>query len=115
MNLIKASYRVKFPTYGVIQTVNLISHEDYVNVYIPMLNDIKEKERQVDETNKKKHKDLVEQLTKEIAELKRELKAMVGKDFFTDRSPLWLSQENDGFMQLPEYQGGNIRVILEKF
>ena len=115
MDLIRESYRVKFPTYDIIQTMNLISHEDYVNVYIPMLNSIKEKERQVDETNKKKHKDLVEQLTKEIAELKRELKAMVGKDFFTDRSPLWLSQENDGFMQLPEYQGGNIKVILEKF
>jgi hypothetical protein len=39
---------------------------------------------------------------------------MFGDEFFTDQSPLWLSQKASGNMFLSTWQGGVIEVKLEK-
>jgi hypothetical protein len=39
---------------------------------------------------------------------------MFGDEFFTDQSPIWLSQKTGGSMYLSEWQGGVIEVKLEK-
>jgi hypothetical protein len=39
---------------------------------------------------------------------------MFGDEFFTDKSPIWLSQKAGGNMFLSPWQGGVIEVKLEK-
>jgi hypothetical protein len=39
---------------------------------------------------------------------------MFGDEFFTDQSPLWLSQKTGGCMLLSSWQGGVIEVKLER-
>ena len=39
---------------------------------------------------------------------------MFGPEFFTDKSPIWLSQKAGGNMFLSPWQGGVIEVELEK-
>ena len=57
---------------------------------------------------------LQKELDKVAKEVKSELARQFGDEFFTDQSPLWLSQETDGVMYLPAWQGGGIEVKLEK-
>ena len=42
------------------------------------------------------------------------LNEMFGGEFFTDQSPIWLSQKAGGVMFLSPWQGGVIDVQLER-
>ena len=45
---------------------------------------------------------------------KAKIKELFGDEFFTDQSPIWLSQRTGGCMFLSDWQGGVIEVKLEK-
>ena len=66
------------------------------------------------ELNKKKHQDRFNELRAEIKQCKTKIKELFGDEFFTDKSPLWLSQKTGGCMFLSDWQGGVIEVKLEK-
>jgi hypothetical protein len=71
-------------------------------------------EEQKAELNKKKHQDRFNELRAEIKQCKTKIKELFGDEFFTDKSPLWLSQKTGGCMFLSDWQGGVIEVKLEK-
>jgi hypothetical protein len=50
----------------------------------------------------------------ELRAIKAKLSEMFGSEFFTDQSPIWLSQKAGGVMFLSPWQGGVIDVKLEK-
>ena len=60
-----------------------------------------------------KHADKIKELNSEIKGIKKKLNDLFGSDFFTDESPLWLSQKCGGNMFLSNWQGGVIEVRLE--
>ncbi len=107
-------YRITYPKYGTSQVKNLISHDDYENIYKPWTARKTEIETELAELNKKKHPDKAAELSSEIKTIKRELLRLFGSEFFTDKSPIWLSQANSNHMLLSPWQGGVIDVILEK-
>lgn len=50
---------------------------------------------------------------RKISELKSYIKKNYGDEFFTNKGLLYNSKNNNGIMVLPEWQGGEHRVILE--
>lgn len=107
-------YRITYPGYGMSQVKNLISHEDYVNIYKTWTERKQELEAELASVNKKKHPDQALELKKEIGAIKAKLSEMFGGEFFTDQSPIWLSNKTGSAMYLSEWQGGVIDVQLEK-
>lgn len=79
------------------QTKTLIPHSCYIDYVKPILDHIHDLE-----CNRK---------DREAKRLKRELKAIIGDEYFTDASPLWLSQFNNNEMTL---NGKTSTIILEK-
>ena len=114
MSKILGTYKITYPKYKMSHMKNLISHEDYLNVYKPLSERIKELESECAELNKKKHADKISEYKKEIKTIKSSLKEMFGDEFFTTESPIWLSTANNGIMTLSSWQGGDIKVELEK-
>ena len=108
------TYRITYPKYKTSHVKNLILHEDYLNVYKPLSEKIKELESHCAELNKKKHADKIAEFKKEIKKIKTSLNEMFGSEFFTTESPIWLSTTNYGVMSLPSWQGGEIEVVVEK-
>ena len=107
-------YRIIYPKYGVSQVKNLISHEDYENIYKKWNERKQELETEISGLNKKKHQDKIKELNSEIKGIKKKLNDLFGSEFFTNKSPLWLSQKCGGNMFLSNWQGGVIEVKLEK-
>jgi hypothetical protein len=107
-------YKITYPGYNTSQVKNLISHEDYVNSYKMWNSRKQELELALADLNKKKHPDQAEELKREIGSIKAKLYDMFGDEFFTDQSPIWMSQKTGGVMFLSEWQGGVIEVKLEK-
>lgn len=108
-------YKITYPGYNnTSQVKNLISHEDYVNSYKMWNARKQELELALADLNKKKHPDQADELKREIGSIKAKLYDMFGDEFFTDQSPIWLSQKTGGVMFLSEWQGGVIEVKLDK-
>ena len=114
MEKVLGIYRITYPKYGVSQIKNLISHSDYENIYKRWSDRKQELELEMSTLNKKKHADKIKELNSEIKGIKKKLNDLFGSEFFTDESPLWLSQKCGGNMFLSDYQGGVIEVKLEK-
>ena len=114
MEKILGVYRITYPKYGVSQIKNLISHSDYENLYKRWNEQKQELELELSSLNKKKHTDRIKEISAEIKGIKKKLTDLFGNEFFTDKSPLWLSQKCGGNMLLSNYQGGIIEVKLEK-
>lgn len=114
MEKVLGIYRITYPKYGVSQVKNLISHTDYENIYKKWSDKKQELELEISNLNKKKHADKIEELSIEIKNIKTKLLNFFGSEFFTDASPIWLSQKCGGNMLLSNYQGGIIEVKLEK-
>ena len=114
MEKVLGIYRIIYPKYGVSPVKNLISHSDYENIYKRWNDKKQELELEVSTLNKKKHADKIKELNSEIKGIKKKLNDLFGNEFFTDKSPLWLSQKCGGNMFLSDYQGGVIEVKLEK-
>jgi len=108
-------YRITYPSYNnTTQVKNLISHEDYSMSYKIWNEKKQELETELANLNKKKHVERAVELKNEIGAIKSKLHEMFGDEFFTDQSPLWLSQKASGNMFLSTWQGGVIEVKLEK-
>ena len=77
MSKILGTYRITYDN-GAVQVKNLISHEDYINIYKTTQDRIYdlEKENKFKETNTTRN-------------LKKDMKEMFGSEFFTDDSPLF--------------------------
>ena len=114
MSKILGVYRITYPKYGMSHVKNLISHEDYESTYKMWNGRKQELESELAELNKKKHADRITEIKQELRGIKAKLNEMFGAEFFTDQSPLWLSQKSGGVMFLSEWQGGVIDVQLEK-
>ena len=111
---ILGKYRITYPSYNTTQVKNLVSH-DYYKAVVSRQNELI---RLIANYDKKSDPAGLVALQKEIdkvaKEVKSELARQFGDEFFTDQSPLWLSQETGGVMYLPAWQGGGIDVKLEK-
>ena len=103
---ILGKYRITYPSYNTTQVKNLVSHDDYKAV-VSRQNELI---RLIANYDKKSDPAGLVALQKELDKVARQF----GDEFFTDQSPLWLSQETDGVMHLPVWQGGGIEVKLEK-
>jgi hypothetical protein len=114
MNKILGVYKITYPKYGMSHVKNLISHDDYNTTYKLWNTKKQELETELAELNKKKHADRIAEIKKEISGIKAKLNEMFGSEFFTDKSPIWLSQKAGGNMFLSPWQGGVIEVELEK-
>ena len=114
MEKVLGVYRIIYPSYGVSQIKNLISHADYENIYKRWNEKKQELELEISGLNKKKHSDKIKELNTEIKNIKTKLLNLFGSEFFTDESPIWLSQKCGGNMLLSNYQGGVIEVKLEE-
>ena len=114
MEKILGVYRIIYPKYGVTQIKNLISHTDYENIYKKWTERRQELELEVSTLNKKKHSDKINELNLEIKNIKNKLLNFFGSEFFTDESPIWMSQKCGGNMLLSPWQGNVIEVIVEK-
>jgi hypothetical protein len=114
MSKILGVYRITYPKYNMSHVKNLISHEDYEKTYKLWNTRKQELESELAELNKKKHQDRFNELRAEIKQCKTKIKELFGDEFFTDKSPLWLSQKTGGCMFLSDWQGGVIEVKLEK-
>ena len=114
MEKVLGIYRITYPKYGVSQVKNLIAHSDYENIYKKWNERKQELETEITGLNKKKHQDKIKELNREIKGIKNKLLNFFGSEFFTDESPLWLSQKCGGNMFLSNWQGGVIEVRLEK-
>lgn len=114
MEKIIGVYRITYPKYNVVQVKNLIAHSDYENIYKEWNNKKQELELEVATLNKKKYADKIKELNSEIKSIKKKLNDLFGSEFFTDESPIWLSQKYGGNMLLFPYQRDPIKVKLEK-
>ena len=114
MEKVLGIYRITYPKYGVSQIKNLISHEDYENIYKKWYERKQELETEISNLNKKKHSDKIKELNNEVKAIKAKLFNLFGSEFFTDRSPIWQSQKCGGNMLLSNWQGGVIQVELLK-
>jgi hypothetical protein len=85
-------YKIEF-NIGTNQIRNLISRDDYNEIIKPANEEIHELEKKGN--------------TKEAKIIKNELKSMFGEHYFTNKSPIFESQINNGIIVLPESQGGN--------
>lgn len=113
MNIL-GRYRITYPSYNTTQVKNLVSHDSYLAV----VGHQRELIKQVANYDKKGDQAgllaLQKELGKVMKEVKEKLEKQFGEEFFTDKSPLWLSQETGGVMFMPAHQGGGIEVKLEK-
>lgn len=111
-----ARYKITYPDYadgnGTSQFKYLINHEDFVSDIKPKYIEIASLE--AEQTKYKKKNDKFKVLGNKISEIKSYIKGTYGDEFFTTESPLYLSQSNNGLMTLSEWQGGEMRVVLEK-
>ena len=114
MEKVLGIYRITYPKYGVSQVKNLIAHSDYENIYKRWNDKKQELELEISNLNTKKHADKIKELSIEVKNIKTKLLNFFGSEFFTDASPIWLSQKCGGNMLLSNYQGGIIEVKLEK-
>ena len=114
MEKVLGVYRITYPKYGVTQVKNLISHTDYENIYKKWTERKQELELEISSLNKKKHSDEIKKLSDEVKNIKSKLTNFFGTEFFTDESPIWLSQKCGGNMLLSPWQGNVIEVIIEK-
>lgn len=114
MSKILGVYRITYPKYGMSHVKNLISHEDYVSTYKMWNGRKQELEAELAELNRKKHADRIMEIRQELGAIKHKLNEMFGAEFFTDQSPIWLSQKTGGVMFLSAWQGDVIEVELEK-
>lgn len=113
-NKVIALYEIYYPKYDVKHKKNLVSHDDFINVYKVKDNERINLEMEASTINKKKHLDKYNSLMKKASLIKKELKEMFGGEWFTDKSPLWFSKFNGGIMDLGSNQGGQCEVILTK-
>ena len=114
MSKVLGVYRITYPKYGMSHVKNLISHEDYESTYKLWNSKKQELESELAELNRKKHADRIIEIRQELKGIKAKLNEMFGAEFFTDQSPIWMSQKTGGVMFLSEWQGGVIEVKLEK-
>lgn len=114
MEKVLGVYRIIYPKYGISQIKNLISHSDYENIYKKWNNRKQELELELSSLNKKKHANKIEELSSEIRGIKKKLLDFFGNEFFTDESPIWLSQKTGNCMFFSNWQGGVIEVQLEQ-
>lgn len=114
MEKILGVYRITYPKYSVSQIKNLISHNDYENIYKRWNDQKLELELELSSLNKKKHADRIKEISSEIKGIKKKLIDLFGNEFFTDESPIWLSQKTGNCMFLSDCQGGVIEVELEQ-
>ena len=114
-NSILGVYRITYPGYNdTSQVKNLISHEAYEKTYKMWNGRKQDLEGELAELNKKKNPDKAAELRDEIKKCKTKIKELFGGEFFTDQSPIWLSQKTGGVMFLSDWQGSVIEVKLEK-
>lgn len=90
---ILGTYKITYNN-GVSQVKNLIDHDDFINIYKPIQDEIYDLEKQ----NKFKE-------TKMSKYLKKVTKDLFGNEWFTDKSPLFYAIES-GYIELLPYQGG---------
>ena len=114
MEKVLGVYKITYPKYNVTQVKNLISHVDYENIYKKWNERKLEIELEISGLNKKKHADKIKELSEEVKNIKTKLLNFFGSEFFTDESPIWLSQKCGGNMLLSPWQGGVIEVELEE-
>lgn len=105
MPKILSAYKIFYPEFNVSQVKNLISHNDYINDIKPKMTEIARLEAITPKTKSNERR---------IHELKTYIKSNFGSEYFTDDSPLWNSQFNNGKMILTPQQGGEITVELIK-
>lgn len=105
MSKILSVYKIFYPEFNVSQVKNLISHNDYINDIKPKMAEIARLEAIAPKSKTNERK---------IAEFKKYIKDMFGSEYFTDNSPIWNSQFNNGKMILTPQQGGEIMVELIK-
>lgn len=114
MNIL-GKYRIAYPKYGMSHVKNLVPHDVYAPIVKhrnELINEIALFDRKADPNGFVK---LQKELDKEVKLVKSELEKHFGvEEFFTDKSPLWLSQETNGVMFLSVWQGGEIEVKLER-
>ena len=113
MNIL-GRYRITYPSYNTTQVKNLVSHDSYLAVVghqRELINQVANYDKKGDQAGLLA---LQKELGKVMKGVKEELEKQFGEEFFTDKSPLWLSQETGGVMFMPAYQGGGIEVKLEK-
>ena len=113
MNIL-GRYRITYPSYNTTQVKNLVSHDSYLAVVghqRELINQVANYGKKGDQAGLLA---LQKELGKVMKEVKEELNKQFGEEFFTDQSPLWLSQDTDGVMFMPAHQGGGIEVKLEK-
>lgn len=114
MEKVLGIYKITYPKYGVTQVKNLISHVDYENIYKKWNERKQELELEISGLNKKKHADKIKELSEEVKNIKAKLLNFFGSEFFTDESPIWLSQKCGGNMLLSPWQGSVIEVTIEE-
>lgn len=108
-----ARYKITYPNgSGISQFKYLINHKDHIDDIKPKYLEIATLE--AEQAKYKKKNDKFKVLGNKISEIKSYIKKTYGDEFFTTESPLYLSHSNNGMMILPEWQGGEIRVVLEK-
>ena len=74
-----AIYKIEYTDRGITQYKNLISHKDYLNEIVPLLTEI----NNIDQTYKKRQADKLKY------PLKKRIEKEFGKQYFTDKSPLF--------------------------
>ena len=94
-------YKISYDN-GATQIKNMISHDDFVNVYKVAQERIYELEK----ANKFKE-------TASSKQLKKEMKYFFGPEWFTDKSPLFDAYKT-GKMYLSPWQGGEINCKVEQ-
>lgn len=98
-------YKIFYVNSNVSQVKSLISHNDYVNDIKPKMAEISRLESITPKSKSNERK---------ISELKKYIKDNYGTEYFTDKSPLWNSQFNNGLMKLSKQQGDVHLVKLIK-
>lgn len=104
--------KITYPDHNIIQYKNLVKREEYENLIKPIQSLISNLDSIIAGLNKKKHKETIQLYEDHKSRLKNVL-SDIG-EFFIDDSPLGKSIST-GIMELPEYQGGKIKTIIEKW
>ena len=92
----------------ITQIKKLISHQYYLEEYIPLRIKIDEMENKKPPKSEKENLKLWE---KELYVLQLEMKHKFPFQFFTDASPMYKAIET-GILVLPKIQGGNHNVVI---
>ena len=94
-------YQVTYAN-GTVQIMDLISHQDFIEIYQKKQDEIYDLNTHPD-NRKPKTK---EYHAKKVSEIKKELKEMFGDSWFTDKSPLYEAYQT-GILKLGANQGPN--------